>query len=147
MKKLVHLLLISALISGTIACDSGSKKGSEDEEKPAMVRKKRDDGTLSSINPVDEEGYVHGVKVNFYEDGKTIHSKVTYVHGRKNGPAIWYFKDGNIHERTNFFQNRRHGITKKYYKSGVLMEEVNYNTGEELPGKKTYNEKGELVSH
>ena len=146
MKKTIYLLSI-LFTSGLMAsCDPGSKKSAEENsEKPAMVRKKRADGTLSSMNPVDEDGYVHGVKVNFYEDGKTVHSKVSYEHGRKNGPAIWYFKSGKVYEHTNFYQNRKHGLSKKYYESGQLFEEVTYETGEELPGKKTYSESGKLL--
>jgi antitoxin component YwqK of YwqJK toxin-antitoxin module len=111
-----------------------------------MVKKRREDGTLSSINPVDEEGYVHGVKVNFYEDGVTVHSKITYEHGRKHGPAIWFFKNGKIYEHTTYFQNRKHGLTKRYYESGELKEEVEFNSGEELPGKKKYTKAGELIA-
>lgn len=111
-----------------------------------MVKKRREDGTLSSINPVDEEGYIHGVKVNFYEDGVTVHSKVTYEHGRKHGPAMWFFKNGNIYEHATFFQNRKHGLTKRYYETGELKEEVEFNSGEELPGKKKYTKEGELIA-
>lgn len=149
MKKLIHFAFSILISTAIISCDSGNKNGSpeaeKDQDKPAMVRKKRDDGTLSSINQVDEDGYVHGVKVNFYEDGKTIHSKVSYLHGRKHGPAIWYFKSGKIYEQTEFFQNRKHGLSRKYYESGVLFEEVSYNTGLELPGKKIYDKEGKLI--
>jgi antitoxin component YwqK of YwqJK toxin-antitoxin module len=146
MKKTIYLLSILFTIGLMTSCGSGSSESAEENsEKPEIVRKKRADGTLSSMNPVDEDGYVHGVKVNFYEDGKTVHSKVTYEHGRKNGPAIWYFKSGKVYEHTNFFLNRKHGLSKKYYESGQLFEEVSYNAGEELPGKKTYSESGELL--
>ena len=111
-----------------------------------MVKKKREDGTLSSLNPVDENGYVHGVKVNFYDDGLTVHSKITYEHGRKHGPAIWFFKSGNIFEHTTFYQNRKNGLTKRYYETGDLYEEITYEAGEELPGKKTYDKEGNLIS-
>ena len=110
-----------------------------------MIRKRRDDGTLSSLNPVDEDGYVHGVKVNFYEDGVTVHSKVSYEHGRKHGPAIWFFKNGKIYEHTNYIYGRKNGTTKRYYETGELFEEVIFDTGEELPGKKVYTKQGELI--
>ena len=147
MRKLLHILLIISILPGSIACTSESKKSDStaDGDQPTMVKKRRDDGTLSSINPMDEDGYMHGVKTNFYEDGKTVHSKVTYDHGRKHGPAIWYYKNGQIYEHTNFTLNRRSGLTKRYYKTGELMEELTYDTGEEQPGTKKYNKKGELI--
>jgi antitoxin component YwqK of YwqJK toxin-antitoxin module len=143
--KVLLILFLSVLV---LSCKQGKEDSEQpaDENAPQMVKKRRDDGTLSSMNPVDEQGYVHGVKVNFYEDGVTVHSKITYEHGRKHGPAIWFFKSGKIYEHTNFYQNRRNGLTKRYYESGELYEEISYDAGEELPGKKRYNKAGELIS-
>lgn len=144
----MRLLAVFILLSGTISCapKNGNPAGGNTEEESRMVKKRRDDGTLSSINPVDDDGYVHGVKTNFYEDGKTIHSKVSYDHGRKHGPAIWYYRNGQIYEHTNFLYGRKNGLTKRYYDSGELMEEITYHAGEELPGKKKYSREGNPVS-
>ena len=142
----ITYLLFFAFIIGIGACKSDrSTSQQEEEDQPKMVKKRREDGSLSSINPVDEEGYVHGVKVNFYEDGLTVHSKVTYEHGRKHGPAIWFFKNGKIYEHTNYYQNRKNGVTKRYYETGELFEETHYDTGEEQPDKKRYTKEGKLI--
>jgi len=137
-------LILIALIFG---CGSGPEPGGQTQgEEQKMVRRFRDNGTLSSINPVDEDGYVHGVKVNYYEDGVHIHSKITYEHGRKHGPAIWYFGSGRVYEHTNYHYGKKDGLTKRYYESGELMEEITYNMGEELPGTKKYDRSGELLT-
>jgi antitoxin component YwqK of YwqJK toxin-antitoxin module len=148
MRSLFYLLMISLIFALPGGCGNGKKKAEThvDKEQPELVRKYNDDGILLSISQVDEKGYVHGIKVNYYEDGKTIHSKVTYMHGRKEGPAIWYYKSGQIYEHTNFHYGRRQGVTRRYYEDGTLMEEVTYKQGEELPGKKVYNRDGELIS-
>jgi len=136
------------IIFTTSACSSGKKEDTSDENKnqTEVIRKHRDDGTLSSVSQVDEKGYAHGIKVNYYEDGKTVHSKVSYQHGRKHGPAIWYFRSGQIYEQTSFHFGRRDGITKRYYEDGTLMEEITYEQGEELPGKKVYDRDGTLIT-
>ena len=148
MKKMLQLFLIFSLSIHFGSCNQGKEatEQAEEENSPRMVKKKREDGSLSSINPVDEEGYVHGVKVNFYEDGLTVHSKITYEHGRKHGAAIWFFKSGKIYEHTVYYQNRKNGLTKRYYETGELYEETTYDAGEELPGKKRYTRAGELIS-
>jgi len=146
MRNRITYLLILAFMMGIFACNADTASSNQEEEdQPKMVKKRREDGSLSSINPVDEEGYVHGVRVNFYEDGLTVHSKVTYQNGRKHGPAIWFFKNGKIYEHTNYYQNRKNGITKRYYETGELYEETSYDTGEELPGKKKYTKEGKLI--
>lgn len=148
MKKILQLVLILSLIIPLDSCKQGKDATEElsEEGAPKTVKKRREDGTLSSLNPVDENGYVHGVKVNFYEDGLTVHSKITYEHGRKHGPAIWFFKSGKIYEHTTYYQNRKNGITKRYYETGELYEEISYDAGEELPGKKTFDKEGNVIS-
>lgn len=148
MRKKLQLILVLSLSILITSCNQGKETGEEqsDEATSNVVKKRREDGTLSSLNPVDEEGYIHGVKVNFYEDGVTVHSKITYEHGRKHGPAIWFFKSGKIYEHTNYYQNRKNGLTKRYYESGELYEETMFDAGEELPGKKVYNKEGELIN-
>jgi len=148
MKKKLQLILIVSLSILIASCNQGKEPEEETSEgdTPHMVKKRREDGTLSSLNPVDENGYVHGVKINFYEDGVTVHSKITYEHGRKHGPAIWFFKSGKIYEHTIYYLNRKSGLTKRYYETGELYEEITFDTGEELPGKKRYSKEGELIS-
>jgi len=147
MRKKLRFILIFSLSILITSCNQGKETGEQqsDENTSNVVKKRREDGTLSSLNPVDEQGYIHGVKVNFYEDGVTVHSKITYEHGRKHGPAIWFFKSGKIYEHTNYYQNRKNGLTKRYYESGELYEETMFDAGEELPGKKVYDKEGELL--
>jgi len=147
MGKTLRYILVLTLALFTLSCGSDRLPEEQTEEDQSkMVKKRREDGTLSSLNPVDEEGYVHGVKVNFYEDGLTVHSKVTYEHGRKHGPAIWFFKNGKIYEHTTYYQNRKHGLTKRYYETGELKEEVEFDSGEEISGVKKYTKEGELIT-
>ncbi len=146
MKQTIHYLALILLLTGLFSCGADNKKeaGSQ-EENSSLLKKYRDDGTLSSVNPVDEEGFVNWVKTNYYEDGKTVHSKVTYDHGRTHGPALWYYKSGQIHEHTSFYFGRKQGLTKKYYPTGELMEELSYEQGEVLPGTKKFNRQGQEI--
>ena len=145
MKKTIQLLVIILLTAGLSGCGTGNKENQKSgTEGSSILTKRHDDGTLSSVSPVDEEGYVHGVKTNYYEDGKTVHSKITYDHGRKHGPALWYYKNGQVHEHTSFYFGRKQGLTKKYYDKGELMEELTYEQGEVQPGTKKYKRNGEL---
>ena len=147
MNKKLQLILIFSLSILMFSCNQGkdAKDQTTDENTPQMVKKKRKDGTLSSLNPEDEDSHVHGVKINFYDDGLTVHSKITYEHGLKHGPAIWFFKSGKIYEHTTYFQNKKNGLTKRYYETGELYEETSFDAGEELPGKKIYTKEGELI--
>ncbi len=142
--KAIYILLI-ILIS--VSCNNNSENRLENanDERSNTVVKKRDDGTLSSVNQVDEMMRVHGVRVTYFADGKTIYTKLTFKHGKKHGPSIRYYNNGQIYEYGSFENGERHGLTRKYYKTGKLMAEFEYYQGIALSGLKEYNKEGELL--
>jgi antitoxin component YwqK of YwqJK toxin-antitoxin module len=148
MKGLILPIVISLIISGSTACSEPQKRADETGTQPKqkVVKKTRDDGSLSSVSQVDEKGFIHGIRVNYYNDGQTVHSKVTYNHGIKEGPAIWYYRDGKVFEHTSFADGKRDGLTRKYHKNGQLLSECEYKTGNPLPGLVEYNEDGSKVT-
>jgi antitoxin component YwqK of YwqJK toxin-antitoxin module len=111
-----------------------SRKDTAIENQAEVVKMRRDDGTVSSVNQVDESGKVHGVRVTFYGDGRTIYSKHSFVHGQKHGPAHWYYKRGQLFKQTNFQYGKRQGLTRIYYKNGELLAEFESEKGNVLPG-------------
>ena len=90
-------------------------------------------------------GRVHGIRVTYYADGKTIRSKVTVNHGRKQGPSIWYYTNGKVFKHASYEGGKKHGLTRKYYRNGKLQAEFEYENGNALPGLKEYNKDGTVV--
>ena len=144
MMKVIYILLI-ILISFSCNPKAEKKVENANDERSSVVVKKRDDGTLSSVNQVDEMMRVHGVRVTYFADGKTIYTKFTFKHGKKHGPSIRYYNNGQIYEHGSFENGERHGLTRKYYKTGKLMAEFEYYQGIALSGLKEYDKKGELL--
>ena len=69
MKNTIQYLALIIILTGIYSCGADSKKeAGGQEDTSSMIKKYRDDGTLSSVSPVDEEGFVDGVMTNFYED-------------------------------------------------------------------------------
>jgi antitoxin component YwqK of YwqJK toxin-antitoxin module len=142
--KAIYILLI-ILISFSCNRTSEIKVENDNDERSSTVVKKRDDGTLSSVNQVDEMGRVHGVRVTYFADGKTTYTKFTFKHGKKHGSSIRYYNNGQIYEHGSFENGERHGLTRKYYKTGKLMAEFEYYQGIALSGLKEYDKEGELL--
>jgi len=111
-----------------------------------VVVRKRDNGTTSSVNPVDEMNRVHGVRVTFYANGRTIYSRTTFSHGIKNGPAVRYYRNGQVFEHSGYLDGKKHGPVRKYYMDGTLMAEFECEQGVVLPGLKEYTRDGTLVT-
>jgi hypothetical protein len=137
------VLLILSL--GFSCSDTKRQSDSKADTESETVIKRRDDGTLSSVNQVDEEGRVNGMRVTYYPDGKTIYSKLTYEHGIKQGPSIRYYDNGQVFEYTGFGDGKKNGLTRKYYKDGMLLSECEYENGNVLPGLKEYDSEGNLI--
>lgn len=140
------LVFLILLVNFSCGHSGRQEKGSKGKNETRVITKRRDDGTLSSVNQVDEEGRVNGVRVTYYADGKSIHSKLTFSHGIKEGPSIRYYRNGQIFEHTGFKNGEKDGPTRKYYKDGKLLSECTYKDGNVLPGLKEYNEDGSLIT-
>jgi hypothetical protein len=138
------------ILFGMLCLSCKQKAGTEnphsgDPEQEILV-KRREDGTLSSVNQIDEMGIVHGIRVTYYPDGKTVYSKLTLNHGIKHGPFIRYYRNGQIFEHSAYRDGKKHGPARKYYKNGSLLAEFAYDNGILLPGLKEYHRDGTLVT-
>ena len=143
-KPIQFLLLLSVIFSCSQSQDTREDVASA--YKPKTVVKRRDDGTISSVNQVNAYYRVHGIRATYYKDGKTLYSKHTFSHGVKQGPATWYYTNGQVFKQTNFEEGKRHGRTRIYYKDGKLSGEFESEHGVVLPGLKEYNKDGTLVT-
>ncbi len=146
--KCVSYFLITMLLWGGFSCTISADKeiDTTPDLNPEIVIKKRDDGTISSVNQVDEGGVVHGIRTTYYPDGKTIYSRLTFNHGIKQGPSIWYYNNGQVFKHASFDQGKMHGPTRKYHRSGKLLAEIECEKGNVLPGLREYNEDGSIVT-
>ena len=141
-----YCIVLTILLCFSCNRVSENKEEKDLDKRSRTVVKKRDDGTLSSVNQVDEIGRVHGVRVTYFADGKTIYTKLTFDHGKKHGPSIRYYNNGQIYEHASFENGEKHGLTKKYHKNGKLLAEFEYNQGIAMVGLKEYDKEGELIN-
>lgn len=141
------LLIILSLCMVLVACKDQKSGKQSKKDSPVLVKKKRADGTLQSVAQIDGQNYAHGVKVSYYDDGKTVRSKSSWVHGSKNGAAAVYYKNGQLFEHCSFQDGSRHGVSKKYFKTGELLSSCTYEHGKVLPGLIEYSETGEKISY
>jgi hypothetical protein len=140
------VLFLCLLLSVSCSNSPDNKEETSREDKPEIVVRKRADGTISSVNQVDENNRVHGIRATYYGDGSTLYSKHTFSHGRKQGPAIWYYMNGQVYKESHFEQGKRQGLTRIYYKNGQLSGEYDSHEGNVLPGLKEYLEDGTLIT-
>ncbi len=144
LRPVATLLLLSLLC----CCSPSSRKEQvkDDGSQNHTVVKRRADGSISSVNQVDAQNRVHGLRVTYYADGKTVYSKTTFEHGIKNGPFVRYYRNGQVFEQTSFTEGERDGVTRKYYMNGDLMAEFRSDDGLDLPGLKEYARDGSLIT-
>lgn len=144
MKQIVFLFLICAVALSCARSDEAIKEKSDDPEAN-IVYKRRKDGSISSANQVDENNVVHGIRVTYYGDGKTVRSRISVERGIKQGPSIKYYYNGQVYEHISFKDGEKHGLCRKYHKNGQLLAEFEYSNGLALPGLKEYGKDGVLV--
>lgn len=147
-RTILSLILLSLIWSISHSCMRSHETEGDAPAKDSAttILKKREDGTLSSANQVDDLGRVHGVRVTYFADGKTIYSKLSFKHGKKHGSSIKYYDNGQVYEHASFENGLKHGPTRKYYKNGKLMAEFSHENGVVLPGLKEYDKEGTLIT-
>lgn len=145
MVKAILFLLAPAIVFSCTQATGPKEDDSEIKEMETLV-KRRADGSISSVNQVDEEGKVHGIRATYYGDGVTLYSKQTFEHGIKNGPAIWYYTNGQVFKQSNFKEGKRQGLTRVYFRDGGLCAEYESDRGIVMPGLKEFNRDGTPVT-
>jgi len=146
-KSFINYISLFLVLSISLSC--GHTPREEDvgsENRPQTIIKRREDGTISSVNQVVDGTLVHGIRTTYYGDGKTIYSKQTFKYGKKQGPANWYYTNGQIFKQSNFEDGERDGLTRVYYKNGSLSAEFESEKGIVLPGLKEYSPDGRLLT-
>ena len=146
MRGCLFSTLLLILVTGNLSCSSEKKEVDGSDNEPEIIIKRRDDGTISSVNQVIDGKRVHGVRATYYGDGKTLYSKQTFDYGVKQGPATWYYYSGQVFKQTSFEDGKRQGLTRIYYKNGNLLAEFESEKGIVLPGLKEYTIDGELIT-
>lgn len=90
------------------------KDDNSEGDDPELIVKRRDDGSISSINQVIDGRIVHGLRITYYGDGKTIYSRQTFRYGVKHGPSIWYYKNGQVFKECTFKDGKKQGLSRVY---------------------------------
>jgi hypothetical protein len=143
------LLLALGILSCSRSGDAGEGgievPAENDASDPELVVKRRGDGTISSVNQVNELGQVDGTRVTYFPDGKTVYSKLSFRNGIKHGLAVTYYNNGQVFEMATFENGEKHGPQRKFYKTGELLAEYDYEYGHALPGLKEYTQEGALI--
>jgi len=145
------LALLLAL--GSVSCKRSGDPGGDvievplenEASDPELVVKRRKDGTISSVNQVNELGQVDGTRVTYFPDGKTVYSKLSFRDGIKHGLSVKYYNNGQVFEMATFENGEKHGPQRKFYKTGELLAEYDYGYGHALPGLKEYTQGGALI--
>lgn len=140
------LLLASLLLCLSCSNKDQATEQISDEPEAEMIVKRRDDGTISSVNQVDEYGLVHGIRLTYYADGKNTYSKTGFEHGVKEGPANRYYRNGQLYKQITYKDGKKEGPARKFYQNGNLLAEYQFENGFVMPGLKEYEMDGSLIS-
>lgn len=76
-------------------------------------------------------GKLHGVARSWYggNGSGTIHSEESFVEGRREGPWMVWYKNGQKRSETTYLEGKKEGVCRVWYKSGKKMAEFPYHQG------------------
>jgi len=82
-------------------------------------------------------------KKEYWPNGN-IRSEIRMKDGVYNGPARYWFENGNIQISCNYLDNKVDGLMKTYYPDGNIREEQEFSLGFPHGKKTTWDIKGNL---
>ena len=85
------------------------------------------DGSLMSINQYKDR-CLDGISIHM-SPMNYLHSKTTYIKGKKHGKCIKYHENGNIHELLYYNNDKKHGKHEIYTKQCKCESKVWYKYG------------------
>lgn len=80
------------------------------------------------------DGKIHGVVLEWYENGKNKKYKIFYNKGSINGKCIKWYRNGKLEKIEQYRKGKLHGKSKLWYNNGNIMEINPYYLGR-LHGK------------
>ena len=87
------------------------------------------------------EGKREGPAVTYYNNGQ-LRSKLQFHNNQLNGTAKMYYKTGELYRVTNYVEGKADGMRTSYYKNGRVMAEVPYKDDYPGLGIKEYSQDG-----
>ncbi len=84
---------------------------------------------------VESSGEIPEGKVDFVDESKKTYGTEYYIGGKKNGPSLTYFANGQLSVEAQY-QWGKLLRKKEYYNDGNIRLDVNYEDAREQPDKK-----------
>lgn len=116
--------------------------GHSQEAKNGLIREDEQYGRYSLVEYKD--GIRDGVLKRYEERGEILEYEVKYVHGKQEGPIIYYYFDGILKQQCNYENDILQGPCKEYHRNGQLRSEVNYVAGNREGPMKYYFANGNI---
>lgn len=104
------------------------------------------EGNGSAANSEQADGPEDGEQLTHHADG-SVKTRVNYLNGRRNGPALTYYPGGKTVMYSIEYQNGvKHGDNKAFYKDGTPNRVVPFKNGRKNGVEKKYWPNGKVAS-
>jgi len=100
-------------------------------------------GVLTSEEPHNEEGELHGEALNYFDNGQ-LETSIMYKDGERHGLLKDYFRNGTLYKTGYMYEGQSVGEWRFYYKDGTLNSTAFFQDGERMGEAVFYDEKGRL---
>jgi hypothetical protein len=140
MRNLVSLVFLLPMI----CCEVNSSKKESKDGKNGIVRSYYDNAKkIIKAEVTMKDGKRNGPAIQYYRTGKKS-IEMNYVNGERDGLSTRYFENGTIGQQTTFVKDKMHGIQKRFRENGKLLSEITFFNNQPCKGLKEYFNDGTL---
>ncbi len=138
------IFMLSGLLTLAILT-SGCGSNEEGQMKDTVAREYYKHGGVKVEAEVKDDTILHGLYKKFTPDGY-LEAVYTYVEGKREGPAVTYYNNGQLRTKLTYRDNKPDGTAKMYYKTGELYRTTDYSQGKITGIRTTYYKNGRVMS-
>lgn len=127
-----------------ICCEVNSSKKESKDSKNGIVRSYYDETKkIIKAEVTMKDGKRNGPAIQYYRTGKKS-IEMNYVNGERDGLSTRYFENGTIGQQTTFVKDKMHGVQKRFRENGKLLSEITFFNNQPCKGLKEYFNDGTL---
>ena len=81
-------------------------------------------------------GFKEGVCTYYYPNTKQVESTITYVHGKRHGEQMSYYKNGQLHYK-EYWENGQRSESTSYDENGKQLSKTVWHNGKLISEERT----------
>jgi antitoxin component YwqK of YwqJK toxin-antitoxin module len=142
-KRFIYLVFVILFFDQNLKTQEGSASSNENLKNKRLIVEFHENGTKKHEHVINENSQMDGPAKWYFSNGDLLCIK-NYKNGILDGKSEWYHDSGNLQIVRNYKNGKLHGIESLFSSDGIKTMETEWLDGKKHGLEKEFYESGEL---